>query len=180
MSTTVEPTVDTTGRETALPAHRLAPLALAILRVSIGFSFLWAFVDKLFGLGYGTPSEKSWLNGGSPTKGFLSSSEGPLSGFWTSIAGTGWANVGFMLGLLALGVAMILGITNRLATIGGVAMFLLMWLVVLPPANNPVIDEHFIQAAAVLVLGALGAHRYYGLGKAWDALPVVERFPILK
>lgn len=178
MSTTRERPTVTHG--TTLTAHHLAPLALAFLRVSIGFSFLWAFFDKLFGLGYGTPSEKSWLNGGSPTKGFLSSSEGPFAGLWTSVAGAGWANVGFMLGLLALGIALILGITNRLATIGGVAMFLLMWTVVLPPVNNPIIDDHFIQAAAVLALGALGAHRYYGLGATWDALPVVQRFPILK
>lgn len=173
--TSVSPTTGLT-----LPAHRLAPLALAALRISIGFSFFWAFLDKLFGLGYATPSENAWIRGGSPTKGFLSGSEGPLSGLWTSVAGAGWANWGFMLGLLALGVAFLLGITNRLATIGGVAMFMLMWSVVLPPPNNPILDDHWIQAAAILVLGALGAHRYYGLGNWWDNLPIVKRFPILK
>src|SRR6266511_711287 len=45
---------------------------LAVFRVAVGFVFLWAFLDKTFGLGYATPSAKAWINGGSPTKGFLS------------------------------------------------------------------------------------------------------------
>lgn len=173
--TSLSPTTGVT-----LQAHRLAPLAIGALRIFIGWSFFWAFIDKLFGLGYATPSENAWIRGGSPTKGFLSNTEGPLSGLWSSIAGAGWANWGFMLGLLALGVAMLLGIANRLATIGGTAMFMLMWSVVLPPVTNPILDDHWIQGAAILVLGALGAHRYYGLGTWWDNLPIVQRFPILK
>ena len=46
--------------------------ALAGLRIATGFIFLWAFLDKLFGLGYSTASAKSWIHGGSPTKGYLS------------------------------------------------------------------------------------------------------------
>jgi thiosulfate dehydrogenase [quinone] large subunit len=45
---------------------------LAVFRVVLGFEFLWAFLDKTFGLGYATPSARAWINGGSPTKGFLS------------------------------------------------------------------------------------------------------------
>ena len=33
-----------------------AAKALAVLRISTGFVFLWAFLDKTFGLGYATPS----------------------------------------------------------------------------------------------------------------------------
>src|SRR5262249_29187152 len=65
---------------------------LAVLRIVVGWVFLWAFLDKLFGFGYATPSAKSWLNGGSPTKGFLSSATGPFAGVYHDIAGTGWAN----------------------------------------------------------------------------------------
>src|SRR5262245_21564183 len=45
---------------------------LAVFRVVLGFEFLWAFLDKTFGFGYATPAERAWINGGSPTKGFLS------------------------------------------------------------------------------------------------------------
>jgi hypothetical protein len=39
-----------------------AAKALAVLRVSLGFVFLWAFLDKTFGLGHDTVVAKSWLN----------------------------------------------------------------------------------------------------------------------
>src|SRR5215203_3884690 len=88
-----------------------AAKALAVLRVATGFVFLWAFLDKTFGLGYATPSAKAWINGGSPTKGFLSGvAVGPFESTFHAWAGTTWANWLFMIGLLAIGVALILGI----------------------------------------------------------------------
>ena len=36
---------------------------LGLLRISIGLIFLWAFFDKLFGLGFATSFDKSWLAG---------------------------------------------------------------------------------------------------------------------
>ena len=45
---------------------------MAVLRLATGFIFLWAFLDKLFGLGYSTKSANAWIHGGSPTNGFLS------------------------------------------------------------------------------------------------------------
>ena len=41
------------------------------LRIGIGWIFLWGFLDKLFGFGFATARESAWLNGGSPTFGFL-------------------------------------------------------------------------------------------------------------
>lgn len=46
-------------------------LVSGILRILVGFTFFWAFIDKLFGLGFATPSERAWINGGSPTTGYL-------------------------------------------------------------------------------------------------------------
>ncbi|RGA01239.1 hypothetical protein DI270_030565 [Microbispora triticiradicis] len=43
----------------------------AAARIAIGWVFLWAFLDKLFGWGFATPAAKAWINGGSPTTGFL-------------------------------------------------------------------------------------------------------------
>src|SRR3954467_15859547 len=86
---------------TALPGRSLthtAAQALAVLRIATGFVFLWAFADKMFGLGYSTPSAKAWINGGSPTKGFLSSIDaGPFQGTFHNLAGTHFANWAFML-----------------------------------------------------------------------------------
>ncbi|MER7279174.1 hypothetical protein ABT369_32520, partial [Dactylosporangium sp. NPDC000244] len=38
---------------------KTAARALAVLRYATGFVFLWAFADKLLGLGYSTPSAKA-------------------------------------------------------------------------------------------------------------------------
>ncbi|NUQ95617.1 MAG: hypothetical protein HOY79_03305, partial [Streptomyces sp.] len=80
---------------TATGAH-----VLAGLRLLTGFVFLWAFLDKTFGFGYATPSGKGWIDGGSPTKGFLGSvAAGPMKSTFHDWAGAGWADWLFMLGL---------------------------------------------------------------------------------
>ncbi|MEV4569763.1 hypothetical protein AB0K12_38895 [Nonomuraea sp. NPDC049419] len=43
----------------------------AAARIAIGWIFLWAFLDKTFGWGFATPSDRAWIAGGSPTTGFL-------------------------------------------------------------------------------------------------------------
>jgi thiosulfate dehydrogenase (quinone) large subunit len=153
---------------------------LAGIRIALGWVFLWAFLDKVFGLGFATTSAKSWINGGSPTKGFLSSAEGLFAGFYHSIAGTGPVNVLFMAGLLAVGVALILGIGMRLAAAGGALLTVLMWTAVLPPASNPFMDDHLVYAAVLIVLALLGAGNTLGLGRVWAATPLVRRATWLK
>jgi thiosulfate dehydrogenase [quinone] large subunit len=59
-------------------------------------------------------------------------------------------------------------------------MYLMMWTVVLPPENNPLIDDHILGAAAVLVLGLLGASRYLGLGCRWERQAIVQKYRILR
>src|ERR1700676_3331308 len=81
------------------PRSRWAVFGIAGLRLAIGFEFLWAFFDKTFGLGYATPAAKAWLNGGSPTKGFLSGAIGPFQGVFNAIAGAPVVDWLFMLGL---------------------------------------------------------------------------------
>jgi thiosulfate dehydrogenase (quinone) large subunit len=150
---------------------------LAVLRISMGFIFLWAFLDKTFGLHYSTPSARAWIHGGSPTKGFLSSVEvGPFKSFFHSIAGDAWANWLFMLGLLGIGLALILGIGVRVAAIAGVILLALMWFAEFPPAQhtsagaltmstNPFVDDHFLDAVVLIVLAETNAGRIWGLGR---------------
>lgn len=158
-----------------------AARALAVLRVSTGFVFLWAFLDKTFGFGYATPTERAWINGGSPTKGFLSSVEvGPFQDFFHDIAGTGWANWAFMLGLLGIGLALTLGIGMRIAAAAGALLLVLMWTAVLPPDNNPFMDDHLIYAGILAVLALTAAGNTLGLGTYWNRLPIVQKLPWLK
>jgi len=160
--------------------------AFASLRLLTGFVFLWAFLDKTFGFGYATPSGKGWIDGGSPTKGFLSSvAAGPMESTFHDWAGAGWANWLFMLGLLGIGLALVSGVALRLAAVAGTAMMALMWLAEWPPAkhlsdgslsmsSNPFVDYHVIYAVVLIALAAAGAGATWGLGKAWAKLPFVS------
>ncbi|MYS42947.1 hypothetical protein GTY23_17230, partial [Streptomyces sp. SID5998] len=96
----------TTAAASELDAHTVSARVLAVLRILTGFVFLWAFLDKVFGLGYATASGKGWIDGGSPTKGFLSSvAAGPLQSTFHAWAGAAWADWLFMLGLAGIGAA---------------------------------------------------------------------------
>jgi thiosulfate dehydrogenase [quinone] large subunit len=155
--------------------RHFASYVFAGLRVVLGFTFLWAFFDKLFGLGYATPSAKSWLNGGSPSKGFLSGAEGPFAGFYHGIAGDTWVNWLFMIALLGIGAALMLGIGMRVAAVSGAILYLMMWSVVLPPGTNPVVDDHIIGALAVIGLALIHAGDTFGFGREWKKLPIVRQ-----
>jgi thiosulfate dehydrogenase [quinone] large subunit len=152
----------------------------AIVRIGLGFIFLWAFLDKSFGLGHDTVSAQSWLNGGNPTKGFLGAgAAGPFTGFYHAIAGAGIINVLFMASLLGIGVALIFGIGMRIAAGAGALLTVMMWSVVLPPANNPILDDHLIYAGVLILLALLGAGTTWGLGRRWAATALVARAPWL-
>jgi thiosulfate dehydrogenase (quinone) large subunit len=166
----------------AVPASSAAlRYVAAAIRLSIGWIFLWAFLDKLFGLGHETKSAQAWIHGGSPTYGFLKKgAEGPFADFYHSIAGATWANWLFMFGLAAIGIALIAGIFMRIAAASGALMLVLMWTVVLPPANNPFMDDHLVYALVLVLLALMGAGRFLGLGGVWERLAIVQRFPFLK
>ncbi|MBA9050098.1 hypothetical protein BJ996_006829 [Streptomyces phaeogriseichromatogenes] len=50
-----------------IDTHTRQARALASPRILTGFVFLWAFLDKTFGLGYATASGNAWIDGMSPT-----------------------------------------------------------------------------------------------------------------
>src|SRR3989344_3561195 len=80
---------------------------LALARIALGLIFFWAFIDKLFGLGFATKPENAWLAGGSPSTGFLSNAvHGPFAGLYNALSGVAIVDWLFMLGLLGLGVAL--------------------------------------------------------------------------
>ena len=140
--------------------------------------FLWAFVDKLFGLGKATPSERSWLNGGSPTTGYLkgvtgAESQNPFKGFFEIFVGHAWADWLFMAGLLGIGVALIAGVAMRIAAVSATMLLAMMWLASLPLDNNPFVDDHLVYALVAITLAAVGAGNYYGLGRWWTTRQAV-------
>ena len=165
---------------------------LAVLRIATGLVFVWAFVDKLFGLGYATAGERAWLNGGSPTKGFLGSLDhGPFAEVFHGWAGAWWADWLFMLGLAGVGFALVLGVGLRIAAVSGTIMMVLMWVAEWPldrftdngeptMSTNPVLDYHVLYALVMIGLAVVAAGNVWGFGKAWARLDLVARNPWLR
>ncbi|HSW78896.1 MAG TPA: hypothetical protein VLF88_02690 [Candidatus Babeliales bacterium] len=166
--------------------------AWALLRIALGYVFLWAFLDKLFGLGFATCKDKlsgavnlgcnqSWIHGGSPTTGFLGhATTGPLANFYNNLAGQAWVDWLFMLGLLVIGVGLLLGIWVRTAAFAGIVLFILMWSALLWPVNTPGIDEHIIYALALFGIALVDEHQVWGLRKWWLKTSVAKSVPFLR
>jgi thiosulfate dehydrogenase [quinone] large subunit len=154
------------------------------LRLALGFEFLWAFVDKTFGFGYATPRSGAWIHGGSPTNGFLAhANAGPFQGTFRSLAGVTGIDWLFMIGLLGIGLAFILGVAIRPAAIAGALMLSLMWAAVWVPAkiaggqptgsNNPFVDDHIVGIFGFIAVAAFATWGTGYLGRKWAALPIV-------
>jgi thiosulfate dehydrogenase [quinone] large subunit len=184
-------TQDATERPSARPARGAGEFWLAALRIGVGFIFVWAFVDKLFGLGYSTASAKSVLNGGSPTKGFLSHvAAGPFQSFFHSIAGNPIVDILFMVSLLGIGVALITGAGLRVAAVSNVVLMLGMWAAEWPMAKvvadgsasgstNPFMDYHLAYALVGIVCAYLGTGSAFGLGQWWSRQSFVRKHQVL-
>lgn len=153
-----------------------------LLRLTMGLVFLWAFVDKLFGLGFATTPEKAWLAGGSPTAGFLQFAvHGPFTDFYHSLAGVPMVDWAFMLGLLFVGVTLTLGIFVKVGSLTGFIMLFLMYTAIgLPPENHPFIDDHIIEMLVMVGLMVSNSGEYLGLGKAWLRTNIVQKYKLLR
>ena len=124
--------------------------------------------------------DKAWINGGSPTFGFLKfGTVGPFASFYQGLADSVLVEWLFMLGLLFIGVALTSGILVRLGGLVGVLLMLLMYLGLIPPKNNPFLDEHLIYALVMLGFVFVHTCRHLGLGYWWSNLGFVKRNWIL-
>ena len=153
---------------------------LGLLRIALGSVFLWAFFDKLLGLGYSTLPEKSWLAGSSPTMGFLKGASGTFAPLFNNLAGQMWVDWLFMVGLFGIGIALVLGIGMRIATITGSLLLFLMYLASYPIKTNPILDDHIIYIIVLLLLYSANAGKYLGFGKSWEKSDLVRQYPLLK
>ncbi len=167
------------AKAASLTREKALSYVWATTRLGLGWIFLWAFLDKTFGLGHETASADSWIHGGSPTEGFLSGSVGPFSSIYHSIAGAGLVDGLFMVGLAVIGTLLILGIGMRIACGAGALMVVLMWSAALPPENNLFLDDHIIYALVLVGLALAGAGNTLGLGRRWTKTSLVQRFPWL-
>lgn len=166
-----------------------------LLRIGIGWLFLWAFVDRLLAFGFGTGRDPetgivdyfgpdAWVNGGSPTAGFLDfglHTKEPFLGWYSGLAGHAWVDWIYMASMLLIGLALVLGIATRLAAFAGIAWMVLFYTAsAVWPEFNPFLDDHVINSIALAGIAYVGAGRYLGLGRRWERLGLVRRYPILR
>lgn len=150
-------------------ATKGARRTLAVSRIVIGWVFLWAFIDKLFGLGFATPSERAWINGGAPAQGYINGIEGPFADFFQMFANP-FGDVLFMAGLLGIGVALIAGAGLKIAAVSGTLLMAFMYLAAIPliaGGTNPITDSHWMEALLLIIPAVTLSGDEWGLGKWW-------------
>lgn len=155
-------------------------LFLSLLRITMGILFTWAFLDKVFGLGFATTSAKAWIQGGSPTTGFLKYTDGTFSSIFHILSGNPTIDWLFMLGLVGIGLAMLLGIGIRIAGYAGAVFAALLYLSVFPLENNPLIDEHVIYFLIFLIFSTGEVGRCYSLSSWWSKQRLVKKYSFLR
>lgn len=192
MATTTGDTPVATAR-----GSRLGWNFLSLTRIAIGFVFLWAFFDKLIGLGFATcrkvaedgsysittMCDGAWLKGGHVTEGYLvygGNPNSPFHDFFVKLGADRWTDWIFMIGLLAIGLALMLGIGTKIGAWTGAAMLVFMYMTQMWPANNPFLDEHLVYSiAAIGIVYVELRGQAIGLGTWWRKLAVVQKNPWL-
>ena len=136
---------------------------LVSLRILIGWHFLYEGYVKL--------TAKSWS-----ALGYLQQAQGPLAGFFHSMAASKQAlhvvNLLNAWGLTAVGLGLILGLFTRLSCVGAILMLGMYylasppWIAVLPrltEGNYLLVDKNLVELVACAVLLFSGTGRTAGL-----------------
>jgi thiosulfate dehydrogenase [quinone] large subunit len=89
-----------------------------------------------------------------------------------------------MIGLLAIGLALIFGIGVRIAGITGALLMFMMYLsanIWAEGSHNPLFDDHIVYMF-ILVYFAFKpeAGNWVGLGSWWKNIKIVKQFPVLQ
>src|SRR3989344_2904866 len=145
---------------------------LLIARLAVGWLMFYAGITKIL--------DPAWTSAG-----YLGSAK-TFSGFYSwfaSPANIGWVNFLNEWGLTLIGISLILGLGVRLSSVFGALIMVLYWLPVLEfpyVGHSFIVDEHIVYAAALMLLAALRAGRYYGLETWCSRLPICSRYPRLR
>jgi thiosulfate dehydrogenase [quinone] large subunit len=157
---------------------RSAAIAITVLRVIVGWHFLYEGIAKL--------TSPSWS-----AAGYMKVSRGPFAAFFHWIAGQPQmldrANLITMYGLTLVGVLLMLGLFTRLAALGGIAFVLLFYLCNPPfvgyfysiPTEGSylIVNKNLVEVGALAVILATGSGRFAGLDRIVHGL-VARRRPL--
>lgn len=153
--------------------ERLQKLSIFILRVSMGWMFLYAGITKILNPEW---SAGGYLKGAKTFAGFyqwlLDPNILPAVNFINE-----W-------GLTLLGISLMLGVFVRLSSILGALLMLMYYLPILdfpyPNPNSFIVDQHIIYIFVLLFFASIRAGRIWGLERWCSHLPVCSKFPWLR
>src|SRR5262245_24826874 len=160
--------------------------AIALLRAATGVVFLTAGLDKwLRAEPFSAAGFLKFGTAGTPYLG--TAAEGavynPTHDFWVSLAGNAslmpilnWLVVA---GEIAIGVALIVGLFTRFASIAGALMMGLFFVATWDFAHG-LVNEQLMYGIVTAVLGIVAAGRYYGLDAVLEKAATIRRAPQLR
>jgi thiosulfate dehydrogenase [quinone] large subunit len=145
---------------------RSAMIAITVLRVIVGWHFLYEGIAKL--------TSPSWS-----AAGYLKQARGPFAGLFRSLAAQPNllenANLITMWGLTIVGVLLMLGLFTRLASLAGIGFILLFYF-----ANPPfvgyfyslptegsylIVNKNLVELCALVVIFLTGSGRFAGIDR---------------
>jgi uncharacterized membrane protein YphA (DoxX/SURF4 family) len=147
-----------------LSRDKIKIYSLTLLRIAIGWHFLFEGVSKAF-----TPA---WSSAD-----YLMLSNWIFSGFFHWIATTPWAlgTVDFLVtwSMVLMGLALMLGLFERISAVAGMVLIALFW-VANPPltgldfgvpheGNYMIVDKNLVEFFALFILFLFPSGKYYGL-----------------
>ena len=145
---------------------RSSMIAITVLRVLVGWHFLYEGVSKLTAASFSAA-------------GYMKAARGPFAGLFRWIASQpnllDNANLITMWGLTIVGLLLILGLFTRLAAIGGIG-FLLMFYFATPPfvgyfysvpteGTYLFVNKNLVELGALVVILLTGSGRFAGLDR---------------
>ena len=155
----------------AVTLSRSAMIALTVLRVVVGWHFLYEGIAKL--------TLPSWS-----AAGYLKQARGPFAESFRSLASDPalLANTDLitMWGLAIVGLLLILGLFTRLASLAGIGFILLFYLCNPPfvgyfysiPTEGSylIVNKNLVELSALVVIFATGSGRFAGLDRILHGL----------
>lgn len=135
---------------------KLQPISLLLLRLGLGWLFLYAGITKILDPEW---SAAGYLRGAGTLQ--------PFFAWLASPANIGWVNFVNAWGLTLIGGALLLGLFTRWAALGGAVFMTLYWLPALSfpyvGEHSYIVDDHIVYILGFLVLFAFNAGQYWGL-----------------
>lgn len=160
-------------------------LGILAFRLTIGWVFLFAGIEKLFLSGHAFDAGKFLQFGtlGTAAGAADGAIVNPTHQLWVDLAGNPAAMnvVNFLVpfGQVAIGVALILGLATRFAGVMGALMMAFIGIASWDFANG-VVNYHVVLVISSLILAVIAAGEVYGVDAVVDESPIIKRAPALR